>query len=253
MSGRYVALGSSMAAGPGIRPTAPGAPFGSGRSVRNYAHLVAEQLNLELVDVTFSGATTGHVLADRQRGARPQIEALDGSEELVTITIGGNDVGYVPLLMAATMPRVARLLPSIAALLDRGAREHALDGIGESLRAVGTALRQRAPRARVVFVDYLTLLPPVGVSAPPLSAADADLGRHVGACLELATAAAAQASGCELVRAGLASREHHGWSPDPWATGAGWPLPWRPAPFHPNAAGMRAVADLIVGSISGSG
>ncbi|MFZ0905776.1 MAG: SGNH/GDSL hydrolase family protein, partial [Mycobacterium sp.] len=33
---------------------------------------------------------------------------------------------------------------------------------------------------------------------------------------------------------------------DPWAVGAGWPLPWRPAPFHPNAAGMRAVADLII-------
>jgi hypothetical protein len=27
---------------------------------------------------------------------------------------------------------------------------------------------------------------------------------------------------------------------------AGLPLPWRPAPFHPNAAGMQAVADLIL-------
>ena len=64
---RYVALGSSMAAGPGIRPSAPGAPFGSGRSARNYAHLVAERLGLDLVDVTFSGATTANVLAERQR------------------------------------------------------------------------------------------------------------------------------------------------------------------------------------------
>jgi hypothetical protein len=54
---RYVALGSSMAAGPGIRPRAAGAPLWSGRSARNYPHLVAERLNLELVDVTFSGAT----------------------------------------------------------------------------------------------------------------------------------------------------------------------------------------------------
>ena len=245
MSGRYVALGSSMAAGPGIRPGAPGAPFGSGRSARNYAHLVAEQLDLNLFDVTFSGATTAHVLAERQRGARPQIEALDGSEELVTITIGGNDVGYVPLLMAATFPRPARLLPAIGALFDRDARERALDGVGDSLRAVGAAVRERAPRARVVFVDYLTLLPPDGTPAPPLSAADAELGRHVAARLEEATAAAAQATGCELVRAGQASRQHHGWSAEPWAVGAGWPLPWRPAPFHPNAAGMRAVAGLV--------
>jgi lysophospholipase L1-like esterase len=246
---RYVALGSSMAAGPGIRPSAPGAPFGSGRSSRNYAHLVAAHLNLDLIDVTFSGATTAHVLAERQRSAPPQIEALDGSEELVTITIGGNDVGYVPLLMAASLPWPARLLPAIGALFDRGAREQALDGVGNSLRAVGDAVRQRAPRAPVVFVDYLTLLPPDGVSATPLSAADADLGRYIAARLEEATAAAAQATGCELVRAGAASRNHHPWSAEPWTVGAGWPLPWRPAPFHPNAAGMRAVADLVAAQV----
>jgi lysophospholipase L1-like esterase len=251
MTGRYVALGSSMAAGPGIRPGAPGAPFGSGRSARNYAHLVAEQLNLDLTDVTFSGATTANVLAERQRGAPPQINALDGSEELVTITIGGNDVGYVPLLMAAALPAAARRMPLLGGrlreLLDRETRELALSQVGDSLRAVGAAVRRRAPRARVVFVDYLTLLPPDGVPAAPLSAADADLGRHVGARLEELTAAAAQATGCKLVRAGQASRAHHGWSADPWAVGAGWPLPWRPAPFHPNATGMRVVADLIVG------
>jgi lysophospholipase L1-like esterase len=245
-----VALGSSMAAGPGIRPSAPGAPFGSGRSARNYAHLVAEQLDLNLVDVTFSGATTAHVLAERQRSAQPQVDALDGSEELVTITIGGNDVGYVPLLMAASLPAIARRLPPLAGrlrkLFDRDARERALDEVTESLHAVGTAVCRRAPRARVIFVDYLTLLPADGVPAPPLSAEHADLGRFVAGRLEDVTAAAAQATGCELVRAGQASRAHHGWSTDPWAVAAGLPWPWRPAPFHPNAAGMRAVADLIV-------
>jgi lysophospholipase L1-like esterase len=256
MTGRYVALGSSMAAGPGIRPRAPGAPWGSGRSARNYAHLVAERLNLDLVDVTFSGATTANVLAERQRGAPPQIDALDGSEVLVTITIGGNDVGYVPLLMAAALAsrvRPARLLPPIGALLDRDAREQALGQVGDSLRAVGAAMRRRAPQARVVFVDYLTLLPPDGASAAPLSAADADLGRHVAGRLEECTAAAAAATGCDLVRAAAASRDHHPWSNDPWTVGAAWPLPWRPAPFHPNAAGMRGVADLIVAQTGETG
>ena len=242
---RYVALGSSMAAGPGIRPTAPGAPFGSGRSARNYAHLVAERLGLDLVDVTFSGATTANVLTERQRGAPPQIEALDGTEEVVTITIGGNDVGYVPLLMGASLPGLARRLPAIRELLDRDARIKAFDGIGAALRAVGTAVRQRAPQARVMFVDYLTLLPAAGVPAAPLSAEHAELGRLIATRLEEATAEAAEATGCAVVRAGQASRDHHAWSPDPWTEAAGWPLPWRPAPFHPNAAGMRAVADMI--------
>jgi hypothetical protein len=63
---------------------------------------------------------------------------------------------------------------------------------------------------------------------------------------------AARATGCELVPAGQASRDHHGWSTEPWAAAAGLPLPWRPAPFHPNAAGMRAVADLILEQAGGS-
>ena len=250
-AGRYVALGSSMAAGPGIRPQAANAPRGSGRSARNYPHLVAAALNLDLVDVTFSGATTAQVLREQQRGAPPQIEALDGSETLVTITIGGNDAGYVPLLMAATLPGVLRRLPAVAALLDRGQREQALGGVEAALRAVGAAVRERAPRARVFFVDYLTLLPPAGVRAGRLPQEVTELARYVADGLERHTAAAAAATGCELVRAGQASREHHPWSAQPWTVGAGLPLPWRPWPFHPNAAGMAAVAELVAAQWAG--
>ncbi|OBI14843.1 SGNH/GDSL hydrolase family protein, partial [Mycobacterium sp. E2497] len=219
---RYVALGSSMAAGPGIRPRAANAPLGSGRSARNYPHLVAQRCGLELVDVTFSGATTAHVLADRQRGTPPQITALDGSESLVTITIGGNDVGYIPLLMAASLPRRFRRLPllrgRIAELLDPDARSRALDAVFESLCSVGHAARERAPQARVFFVDYLTVLPPAGTPAAPLCDTDADLGRHVAATLERLTADAASATGCDVVRAAAASRDHHAWSAAPWTT-----------------------------------
>ncbi|QZA08191.1 SGNH/GDSL hydrolase family protein [Mycolicibacter heraklionensis] len=242
---RYVALGSSMAAGPGIRPRVAGAPRASGRSAHNYPHLVAHALNLELVDVTFSGATTAHLLSERQHGVPPQIEALDGSESLVTITIGGNDVGYVPLLAAATLPGVLRRLPAVAGLLDPGQREQALGEVEAALRAVGAAVRSRAPRARVLFVDYLTLLPPAGVRAGRLPEDVVALARHVADGLERHTAAAAAATGCELVHAAQASREHHPWSARPWTVGAGLPLPWRPWPFHPNAAGMAAVAELV--------
>jgi lysophospholipase L1-like esterase len=251
---RYVALGSSMAAGPGIRPRAAGSPLPAGRSARNYPHLTAERLGLELIDVTYSGATTAHVLRERQRGAPPQIAALDGSEELVTVTIGGNDVGYVPLLFAATLPAVLRTLPVLGdrlrELLDPAARETALSQVGTSLRRVGEVLRSRSPRARILFVDYLTLLPPAGVPAPPLSDDIADLGRHVAQRLADETAAAAEATGCQVIPAADTSRDHHAWSADPWTIGDGSLLPWRPKPWHPNAAGMRAVADLIVAAVS---
>lgn len=246
---RYVALGSSMAAGPGIKPKAAGAPMGSGRSAVNYPHLVAARLSYDLVDVTFSGATTASVLSERQRGAPPQVEALDGTESLVTITIGGNDAGYVPLLYAACLPRWTRSLPVLGRIvrgqLDGDARDAALAAVGNSLTAVGAEVRRRAPSARVLFVDYLTLLPPKGIPAPPLSEGDAETGRRIADTLERLTAEAAAATGCELVGAAAASRDHHPWSADPWTTRFGVPLPGRAAPLHPNAAGMRAVADLI--------
>lgn len=248
---RYVALGSSMAAGPGIRPGAAGAPRAARRSARNYPHLVADALNLDLVDVTFSGATIAHLLSERQHGVPPQLDALDGSEALVTITVGGNDVGYVPLLMAATLPGIFQRLPAVAALLDPEQRERALGEVEAALRAVGAAVRGRAPQARVFFVDYLTLLPPAGVPAGRLPQHVVNLARHVADELERSTATAAAATGCELIRAGEASRDHHPWSAHPWTVGAGLPLPWRPWPFHPNAAGMAAVAELVVARCGG--
>ena len=175
MTKRYVALGSSMAAGPGISPRAKDAPLRAGRSAANYPHLVAERLGLDLVDVTYSGATTAHVLTDRQHNAPPQAGVLDGTETLVTVTIGGNDVGYVPMLTAAGLPPVARSLPLLGGrlreLLDPTARDRALVEVGESLKAVGRTVRQRAPRALVLFVDYLT-------AASAARAARATAGRY---------------------------------------------------------------------------
>ncbi|MUM17627.1 SGNH/GDSL hydrolase family protein [Mycobacterium sp. CBMA271] len=253
MTGRYVALGSSMAAGPGIAPRAAGSPRLAGRSARNYPHLVAERTGHGLVDVTYSGATTAHILSDPQHTAPPQIDALDGSEELVTITIGGNDVGYVPFLMAACLPRILTHLPVVGGalrdILDPGARDAALAQIGVSLRTVGQQVRHRAPHARVFFVDYLSLLPPPGESAPPYTRAEADTGRHLATELAAATAAAARDTGCEMVAASAASSGHHAWSARPWTTRPGLPWPWRAAPLHPNADGMVAVADLVISAL----
>jgi lysophospholipase L1-like esterase len=249
-----------MAAGPGIQPGVKGAPFRAGRSARNYPHLVAEQLGHDLVDVTFSGATTANLLTDPQHGAPPQIDALDGSEDLVTVTIGGNDVGYNQLLTVAALPKFVRSVPLlgnvICELMDPAARDRALVDVAESLKEVGRTLRQRSPQAKVLFVDYPTLLPPAGTPAPPLPDAVAALGRRMADTLERLTGEAAADTGCGWVRVADASRTHHAWSAEPWTTKArklGLPFRGRPVPLHPNAAGMRAVADLVVGMVGRAG
>jgi len=223
------------------------------RSQRNYPHLLAADLSLDLVDVSYSGATTAHLLTDRQNGAPPQVTVLDGTEDLVTVTIGGNDIAYVPSIYVATLPhlprRALRLLPVVGGrlrdVLDPARRELALEKVAVSLVAVGERVRELSPHARVLFVEYLTLLPPPGEKSPPLKREHADLARHLADRLAELMAKAAAATGCEVVRAAEASRAHHAWSADPWTVGATLPLPGRPLAYHPNAAGMRAVATMI--------
>ncbi len=107
----YVAMGSSFAAGPGLPPRAPGSPRRAGRSARNYAHLVASALGLDLHDVTYSGATTGDILGPSAAGQPAQLDAVTPATRLVTITAGGNDVGFVPRLTLASLPWPVRALP----------------------------------------------------------------------------------------------------------------------------------------------
>lgn len=62
---RHVAsLGSSFAAGPGIRPVEH---RGALRSARNYPHLLADRLGARLTHLTVSGATTATILQVPQR------------------------------------------------------------------------------------------------------------------------------------------------------------------------------------------
>lgn len=91
----YVAMGSSFAAGPGILPGAddPGS-VPCGRSSANYAHFLARRNKLALTDVTCGDATTANILEQGQFGAAAQIDAVTADTQLVTVTIGGNDVFY---------------------------------------------------------------------------------------------------------------------------------------------------------------
>jgi lysophospholipase L1-like esterase len=252
VTGHYVAMGSSFAAGPGIRPRDPAGPRRAGRSSANAAHLVAARLGVPLTDVSVSGATAAQ-LVDGAPGMPTQLEAVTGATTLVTVTAGGNDVGYIGGLIVASLPRPLR------AWAQWRARRAAVEPLEQRFarlpatfdRLLG-GITERAPGATVVLVDYLTVLPPAGVPAPPLPDAVADQARETADRLAAATAAAAERHGCLLVRASAVSADHHAWSAHPWTTG--FSLGRRSAvPYHPNADGMRAVAELIVDAVQDGG
>jgi lysophospholipase L1-like esterase len=252
---RYVALGSSFAAGPGIDPIVVPA---CGRSGRNYANLVAQRLGYDLVDVTSGGATVDDVL-DRPQPlltggtVPPQLEALGPDADLVTVTVGGNDVEYLLTLLRCSFRVDPAGAPAAAAAffgtpIDPAAVDAALAALPGRLAGLVTAVRERAPRARVVLVDYLTVVPEQATAAFPMSEEHRELCAGIGRRLEAATAAAAADTGADLVAASRISRDHAVGSAEPWVTGweFGDLLAGGVGPYHPNAAGMRAVADALV-------
>ena len=112
-----VALGDSYASGP-LVPHQIEQPWGCLRSSNNYAHQVARELGLSLVDATSSGADNDdmwktHGVSPEEEfaeyggsfgyeghpGNTPQLEQLEEAQSLqkvdiVTLQIGGNDIGF---------------------------------------------------------------------------------------------------------------------------------------------------------------
>lgn len=241
----YVAMGSSFAAGPGLLPHATEAPTRCGRSTRNYAQQLAALRGLTLADVSCSAATTQAILAPWKE-LPAQIDAVGPATRLVTVTIGGNDVGYVGRLLHASCRQLAEL-GRVAADRCRPANE-ATDAdfaaLGLSMRAIAAAVRARAPQAQLVFVDYLTLLPPSQTcAATPLTAAEADQARATAARLLALTAEVAKASDARLLSASSLSAGHDACAAEPWVWG--YPAPDRQAPYHPSLAGMSALARAL--------
>ncbi|MGY1815675.1 SGNH/GDSL hydrolase family protein [Blastococcus sp. SYSU D00820] len=256
---RAVALGSSFAAGPGIEPLVEPR---CGRSARNYAHLVAERLGYALVDVSSGGATIDDVLTRPQAlmaggTVPPQLDAVTGDADLVTVTVGGNDVEYLLTLLRCSYRADPAGAPAgsgafFGTPVDQAAVLPALAALPARLAGLVTAVRERAPRARIVLVDYLTVVPDDATPAFPMSEEDRAFCADVGRRLEAATAEAADGAGAELLRASAISRGHAVGSAQPWVTGwvFGDLARGGLAPYHPNAAGMAAVADALVAHLT---
>lgn len=245
---RYVALGSSFAAGPGVGPNTPGTPARCGRGTLNYPNLVASALRLELVDATCSGATTEHVLGPWNE-LPAQIESVDARTRLVTVTIGGNDVSFVGNIFAAACEQMQK--PDARCPKWRNVTEAEWQGDEDRMRRIVRTIRQRAPRARVIFVDYITVLPPEGsCQAVPVSAERLGQSRTAAQRLSNMTARVARLEKAEIVTFSALSRNHSPCSPQAWSNGLSAPE-GDGIPIHPNRKGHAAAANALEWYITG--
>jgi lysophospholipase L1-like esterase len=245
---KYVALGSSFGAGPGLRPRVPGSPVPAGRSSSNYAHLVSDRIGTALDDVTFSGATVAQLRRGGPGDRAAQAASVTPDTALVTITAGGNDVGYLPALTLSSLPPLLagplRARRQVAAFTDPAQTDRRFAELDTQLTGLLQDLRASAPDARILLVGYLTLLPPRGTDTGRLPEPIADWGRDVARRLGDLMERATRVTGTEFVDVGAHSLEHHAWSSEPWTRRFHYTLRGGAA-YHPNAAGMRAVADLV--------
>lgn len=233
----YVSLGSSYAAGAGIGPTAANSPGHCNQSVNNYPRLVAARLGLTLVDASCGGATTAHLLRP-WRELPAQLDSVTPTARLVTVTIGGNDVHLVGDLAASecrktdgsNVPRC--VLPPAPTEAEWGDLER-------NLHEIAREVRRRAPDARLVFVDYLNMLPRgAPCAAVPFDRAGIARARATFRHLAEVTARVARNEHALLIPAGKLSTGHDACSAAPWAVGR---TP-SGAPWHPTAAGHAAIA-----------
>jgi lysophospholipase L1-like esterase len=245
---KYVAMGSSFAAGPGIPAYYEDTPAPCYRSTQNYAHQLARRLSMSLTDVSCSGATTAHLTGPRAN-IPPQLDALTPDTRLVTITIGGNDLGYIGGLSVASCAGLQKETgvegdcpPPVTP-----PAEKTFADVAQSMDQIAKEVRRRAPEAQLVFVDYLAVLPETGTcAATPLSEIAADSARYTARRLAEITRKVAGDNGASIITASEFSKGHDACSADPWMHG--YPRPGAPVAgslYHPNLAGMTAVADAL--------
>lgn len=257
-------MGSSYAAGPGVTVPADNPPGRCQRSTDNYAHQLARRRQLDLVDASCGGATTAHVLGPWLE-LPAQIDAVTPDTRLVTVTIGGNDVGFVGKLMVQScesgevpslansaamcksVEAYARNNPEAAKSAAMLPDDAAWAKVSASLDSIAQEVHRRAPGARLVFIDYIQIVPAIG-SCPnaPLSQAGRDVIGAIASRLAHETAAAARRAGAGLVQASELSRGHDACAKDSWAMGFVRPEGTTNfAPYHPNLAAMTAIAEAL--------
>lgn len=285
---RYVALGDSYASGEGLAPYETGTDTSTDRCHRSVELSYPELLERGddpafdgLGSVACSGGVTTSLFA-RSNDEPAQLDALSADTRTVTLSIGGNDVGFSEVLSSCIFAPVAS--PEIEALFPGrpGCRtrlnlpvtariaylakstERTTYGKHRSLPGVVAAIHRRAPQATIYVSSYPQLIgttstSPLGCQVGALgqvplviTAADAAWMRGRSLALNAAvetSVAKARIRGIDarFVDLGAAFRGHNVCdSGTPWINplliGASGVSP---ASFHPTARGQQAYAEAV--------
>lgn len=255
----YVSLGDSYTAGPLI-PDPTGSPLGCLRSTHNYPSLTARAIgSASFTDRSCSGATTTDMTQPQRvtLGTNPpQLSALSARTTVVTLGIGGNDIGFSSVIGTCTADSWSDPFGSpckdhyTAGGIDKIAA--AIAATGPKVAGALKAIHAAAPAARVFVVGYPDILPNTGDGCfplQPIALGDVPYLRGVEKELNQMLATQAAANGATYVDTYSATIGHDACQPpdDRWVEGE---IPVSlAAPWHPNALGEQAMAARVEAAI----
>jgi hypothetical protein len=250
----YTALGDSYAAGPLI-PNQSLNPLGCLRSDHNYAHLAAAAKGLTLTDVSCSGAKTNDMTEAQnvEPGPNPpQFNGLSTGTNIVSLTIGGNDIGFTEIIESCITYNP--FSTPCKDKYDPGGHDQLAERIAAAAPKVAAVLQgihARSPGARVFVVNYPDILPSGSGCWPtiPLSFGDVPYLHATEERLNQMLATTAAANGATLVDWYTPSIGHDACK----GSSTRWVEPLIPgelsAPVHPNKAGMAGAAVALEAAI----
>jgi lysophospholipase L1-like esterase len=247
----YVALGDSFAAGPLIPMQEE--PWGCLKSTNNYAKFLARNLDLELVDATCSGAQTRHMTEEQGVSPRPnppQFDRLHAGVDLVSLQIGGNDIGFSGIADTCVQAAVEQSSCREQYVDEDGNDElrNRIERVAPRLAATVQGIRERAPAADIVVLGYpgiFSMGEQASCPAMGVGEEDARYLRGVQEALNAMIAEQAAANGATYVDV---------YGPSEGKTACDLPvLRWveplvplnAAAPIHPNLTGMIEMADVL--------
>jgi hypothetical protein len=166
----YVAMGDSYSSGEGVEPFEASSNTSTNKCHRSglaYSKLVSGNLSMTPSlglgkFVACSGAETKHITGrwspsdsdpDKNLNEAPQIDALNKSTKYVSLTIGGNDMGFVAFGKACVLSTCKK---------DSGAHKKALskiNALSNKLDVVYKAILSRAPNAKIYIMGYPQVAP----------------------------------------------------------------------------------------------
>ncbi len=240
---RYVALGDSYSSGEGAGNYSGGGCHRSAAGWPNVLSALSSRMEL-VTNLACSGAET-EALTQAFNGQLPQLDALPGGTELVTVTIGGNDVGFGRVMKACFVRNCIR-----SGNLDE-AQAQIQNQLPTWLLATYGEIQQRLNGAEFIVVGYPRITPTGGDNCLWLTKGEKKRLNALTILLDRVIGDTATDAGAKYISTLNALNGHE------LCTGNSWLFPiknravfdgnLRQQAAHPLPDGQRAIASVVAG------